>query len=137
MAVRQLLVLKQSLGAETEHKHKWVGAEGGKQGEMVDREKRQKTEWDSNECCMMHLAVVAPWEAFLTLFHTIKTSSIRQVHVASTQHIESDIFSRVFRPFSLCEMVDMNLDTHPFDLPVLLSKACVHAGINKETFGLF
>lgn len=137
MAAGHLLALAENLRAETEHKQKWVGAESEKQREVVIERKKEKKEResDSNECCMMHHAA-APWETFLTLFHTIKTTSIRRVHVASTKHIESDIFSHVLGPFSSCEMADMNLDT--FDLPVLAeSKAREHAGINKETFVLY
>lgn len=68
---------------------------------------------DSNECCMMHLAV-APSEAFLTLFHTIKTPSICQLRVVSPKHADSNSFSfffSVFRPFYVCEMLDVNPDT--------------------------
>lgn len=94
----------------------------------------------------MHLAVVT-WEAFLTLFHTIKTTSICQVHAVTPKHIESDSFFLMFSGHSLslslsvcecvCEILDMNLDTRLFQLTILAeSQAWKHAGINKETFGL-
>lgn len=58
--------------AKTQRKQKWVGAGSEKRREkVIERKNRLEREWDPNECCMMHLAV-APWEAFLTLFHTIK-----------------------------------------------------------------
>lgn len=90
----------------TQHGMAWSNWETWDKSELGQKV-RESEKRGMNECCMIHLAV-ALLEAFLTLFHTIKTTSIREVCVVSTKYIESDIFSHVFRPFALCEMVGMN-----------------------------
>lgn len=58
-----------------------------KQGKIVIRKKTvisMNVAW----CTLL----VAPWEIFHTLFHTIKTTSICQAHSGSTKHIGVDVF---------------------------------------------